>query len=694
MRDSTLTMAPDSASKTVARVARDVVEDTLLRLGQLGGRTNRRALLSALEGARATLDRLERSDMRDADHLACFEGARASMAAAASAVEFAEWPDAARLVARLVAVERALERGRHAAIDAIVGGQGAALEAERARGASAQRGEGRHGVASGVAFRASLDAPTLLVLERPPLRTHVDQALPEPLGLDEDELDAPFARSEEDTLAAMLSDGDRSLPLLGVAVPAPIEPSKRLEVLVPLMEGDDASATGSSGELAQLRTAALAYLEDVGANGNLRRPGDDRAERFDWESTLGFERRMLASLDALRALAEPFHSVDAPASLRPGLDVLDEALRYGRESLTADPGRAFARTLVLASVAGEDAIRAAVLALKQSPRWTHRAQVEALALAPSPAVDEALVRLCEERDPALLRVALQALAARGTATLGAVAPLTEHLDEAVRIEAYRALGTTAERAASLAVLDDRLASEESDRAAAEAALALTLHGSASGLAFARARLVEDAEEPGTLPTPVRLGLMLLLGLAGDAADHLVLAATYSGANGEAIALGFHGHLALAERLHRALVAPGEPYRLGVSQRREAASALVRITGAPLLEVEGDRYAASVDVAAWTAWWSSFASGLDPATRHRWGRPHSALASLAELEGVSVPVGVRELAALEVAIALREAPIRTDALVATQRRGIGRARASLESRRAEGSLPVGSWSRGV
>jgi hypothetical protein len=184
--------------------------------------------------------------------------------------------------------------------------------------------------------------------------------------------------------------------------------------------------------------------------------------------------------------------------------------------------------------------------------------------------------------------------------------------------------------------------------------------------------------------------MTLLAVAGRAEDHEILAAAYRGGEGEAHALGLHGHVALAELLLDALVRPGSRLMLGPSQRAEAAAALVRLTGAPLLVDPTDPYVARYEPHDWRDVWSRIARTLDPARRHRWGRPWSPRDPLDELDADRVPTGVRKAAALELAIVLGEPPILLHTFAKAQHDALGRARASTEARLAEGSLTVGTF----
>lgn len=665
---------------SAARVARDVVDGLLLEIGGLGRYVDRRALLGGLESARSALDALERSRPDDLDHLDHYDAARARLAACVEAVLECDVPDAERLARRIAAVGRSLDEARQEAIDVMVAGQTERIASER--GARPELGAAQ----LSTSWLGSVGAPRLFEVARTSLSARVDRAIPHDFeSASREEEPVLYGPNEDDTLETLLaaSNPPEAEPRLD-----DVRPESRLEVLLDGAAGSLERAEGHAGELAQLNRLARTCLDDIGAAGNLRRLEPD--ERFEWAPMAGFEQRMCDALDALMALSTPFVMAGTAGVAHPGLDVLELAQTYGRESLTADPGRAFARTFVLGSVRGEDTARAAILAVKQSPRYTHRAEVQALSLSSNPAVAPALVTLCEEPGTDLLRLALDAMHARRHDALASVAPLIEHIDDGIRARAYRGLASATERGVAADLIAQRLPEETSEWAAAEAAEALLVLGDRRGLEYARQRLSDDLDEPGALAAAMRQRLMMLLAIAGAADDHRLLAASYRGGLGDAIALGYHGHWALAELLHGAICRPFEPYVLGEFQVREAAEALIRITGAPLVRAKEDRYDAETSDAKWALWWREFADELPKERRLRFGRPFSPLSSVAELEADAVPVRIRGACALELAVALREPPIAIDAFVAAQRREIARTRATVEARLAEGTLSVGTW----
>jgi len=672
---------PVGGSAGVTRIARDVVDAILLELGRFGSRSYRVILLDALEAARTALDVLERSRPDEDEHLARHEAARVAVARAVDAVEAADVAEGESLRLRLGAVERSLERARQAALEALVRGQGERLEIERRGGAATVSGETTE------AWRASVGEPRLASLDRAPLKTRIDRSIPRDFtGRIREDDDEVLSWIKGNDLESLL---DRSLPRADEgSEEAATERGRHLELLLDGPAGDPASEAGLDGELAQLRGMARSCLDDKSATANLRRVAPH--EPFDFAAMERFEQRMCDALDALLALATPFVMAGTAGAVHPGLDVLEEALVYGREAVTSDPGRGFARTFVLGSVSGEDTVRAALLALKQSPRYTHAAQVKALALAPNPAIDGALVALTEDRDVDMLRAALEALHGRGHGAIGTGSPLVLHADDGVRARAYGLLGLASDRAAAADLLEDCIETEASELAWVAAVEAQCLLGDARAVPHARARLHEELEEPGMVGGEGRQRLLMLLAVAGEERDHALLAAAPRGSPGESLALGYHGHVALAELLYAALSRPQDGLLLGERQRIAAAQALVRITGAPLLTEPGRRHEAKHDAVSWDAWWREFGRELPRPQRLRWGQPWSALAVVDELLEDQVPMHVRRASALELALVLDAPRVNVEAFVATQRRLLGRCRASVEAGIAEGSLRVGGW----
>ncbi|HHH11428.1 MAG TPA: hypothetical protein ENK23_05070 [Sorangium sp.] len=383
----------------------------------------------------------------------------------------------------------------------------------------------------------------------------------------------------------------------------------------------------------------------------LRRFDDD--ERFDFEGVRRFERRICECLDAVVALGQPFQTSAEPGVPFAGVDVLAEAVQYGRDALTADPARAFARTFVLTSIAGEDTVRAALLALKQSPPYTYRAQAEAFVLSPNKALGPALRKLARDDDPLVAGLALDTLARRDEVEIGVVLPLVEHPVEEVRLGAIAALGRAKEHRAAAQILIDICDQELDDDIFVEAVEGLITLGYRAGLTRLRERLDEEEAERGVLPEQLRMRCMQLLGMAGNAGDYARLLQLYYGDVGQALALGFHGHPALVAELIAALDSSREGgLYLGRRGMRDAARALFRITGAPLFQERPsgqDPYDIVTDQRVWLDWWGSNEERFEPTVRYRYGKPFSLLSSVEELARDRAPFGVRAACARELSL---------------------------------------------
>jgi hypothetical protein len=424
---------------------------------------------------------------------------------------------------------------------------------------------------------------------------------------------------------------------------------------------------GSAGgltpeELGHLRAMARDGLEDIAALGALRRPLPDQP----WTAGLRFERRLLENLDALFALAWPDGR---------GWDLLAEVQRYAGESLAADAGRAFARALVLGSVEGDDAVRAATLALRQAHPFSHAAYRDALSLAPSPAIAPAMRELLRDGDAALARLALEVLDARGEATFGAVVPLVRHADPSVAAAAARCLGRLPQRAAAAEVLQVLLDPDAAADLTAAAAEALLRLGDPAGLQFACRRLEADLAGE-RLPEAALLAHLRLVSLAGDARD-VDLLSRCAGTTPAAIRrLGWAGHPALVDHLIAVLEAANEvreatgpwPHAAEIA----ASQALYRITGAELRDdpergiEHASEDALAVEAPVWRRWWAEARPRAAVDRRTRFGRPLTLSAVLDELEADSLP-GDRRDCELELAIMTRgAASLCVDDWVARQR----------------------------
>jgi len=414
------------ASRQAALVC-DLLGAVLLKLEKHPGRIDRAPIVMAIESALTSSTALVESKVTAPDHLDKLDRAHAAVRRARQAVEHGVRSEpGARMVKRLFAAQRALEHCRDATIDSVVAVQDVAAR------------QPRTAIAEATPFVSSAGTPRLHAIEREPLQTGVEVAAPDEWIFDDVDVDPDAMQVGEEADDAL----DASDPALEVetvgAHDAEPDPAKRLQVLAPLTEmaREPLMATGLDGELAQLERIARDCLEEIAVLGNLR----GGCEPFDLEAMAGFEQRLLNSVDALIALGTGFElSARAGARYR-GWSVLEYVVSWGRAAPALDPGRAFARALVLGSVDGKDSLRTAILTLKQSHPETFPVQARALALAPHPGIDAAMIALCADDDPKLCALAFEVLAARGCAALGAVMSVLEHPFAEVRLAAARCAG--------------------------------------------------------------------------------------------------------------------------------------------------------------------------------------------------------------------------------------------------------------
>jgi hypothetical protein len=677
-----------------ASLGRDVVESVLLEVKGLRGRVDREAVVRALEGAIAALHALGGSGVGEADHLGVVDGARAAVREARETLGSRDVSDRAlRMVARLAGVEQALGVAREATLEAVVAAQGDVIAAEA-------RGGQRRAPPPPEPFTASRGAPRVHALARAPMTADVDVMAPTDFVFDEIPASSRAATADlAEDRAGPFPEGlvaDLGPPGADDLAADDGEVVERLAVLGQPPPGgreDEALAAGLEAELAQLERLGRDCLEEIGGIATLRRLKED--ERYRWAALERFEQRMLSALDALLALGEPFYLASGHGARCAGLDVLDLTRRWSRDGPTVDAGRAFARAFVLGCVAGEDTVRAAVLALRQSHPATHEAQAHALGLAPNEAVVPAMVRLLEEGEPRFMALALDVLHERGGVDVGAVLPLLEHAHASVRARAARALGIVAERDVVVEQLGLLLETETDDDVVLAAAEALAFQGASDGVDLARERLVEELDEPGMVRLDVRARLMQLLGVAGDAEDGELLARLYVGQPEEALGLGFHGHVGHVDTLLEAL-RPGGNVVAGPVGRKAAAAALARITGAPLFAAAPpappDPYDLRTYHAEWKAWWDEHRERFDGTVRYRFGEPMSGLHDVSELERDAVPMHVRRLCALELGLILRAKPTNVHGLAVRQAEAIAKQRAALEAALTAGEArsAAGRW----
>lgn len=400
-------------------------------------------------------------------------------------------------------------------------------------------------------------------------------------------------------------------------------------------------AGAGAGEAEQARRLARDCMEDIAILGDLRR----RGEREPWTAVARFEQRLLDNLDALVALAR------GPS----GEGVIEQLQRYAAETLFPDRGRAFALALVLGCLDGEDAVRAAVMALRHADPSTVEAYQAALSLGSSPAIGPAMERLLWGEKASSARLALEVLRHRREASLSVVAPLLDHPDPRVAAAAARAAAVAGvdgeHRAAVLPLLEPRL-TDPDDEVAVAAAEALLVLGAPAGLLGLRKRLKDEVDAPGLMPRAARARATRLLALAGGPEDLELLLAAVRGDPPAAEALGWLGHPGAAEPLLELLerAAPR-----GRAAQLVPARALHRLTGAGLrppgeiVEAIDDRLI--LEAAPWRALWEERRRALARPDRIRFGAPYTLAATVDELLRDEAPPAARREAALELAIAL-------------------------------------------
>lgn len=666
----------EAPAKRTAALGREVVERVLLNLWSLPSRVDRAPITKGLEEAMRALDALQASELEDPAHLDRLRDGIARVEEARRRFEEADAGAAGeRPIKSLGDLGNALSESLHLTMDRLVAMQGLLLRRPPVKEAPA---------VEVLPFRASVGLPVLHTLDRKPLPLGIRvEALPGP----DDEEDEASEVDEEDEVGEASGPGEAGGPgdndryddvnnrnegslerLEPSALGAPTselnknKQNKHEEQprAAMLSGGEDSSAVASAldpslspalnqamkAELEGLRRIARDCMEELGSLGLLRAPDGPSVA---WATgPAGFEQRLLSSLDALIALGHPYPSIAGDGRF----DVLAALLDYAGDAFVPDPSRAFARAFVLGCVAGEDTVRAAVIALRQSHRMTYLAQRDALALAPNPAIGPAMRKLCGSGSSALARVALDVLRLRWEATFEAAAPFVAHPEASVRIAAARCLAAAQAREPATRLLERRLEMEDDDRVLAVVAESLLRLDALTGLTAARDKLTLELASPGSLSTAARIDFARLLGVAGGATDVEILLRLLDKSPQEASAAGLHGHPALIPALVAALKeSEGVAARAGYVVA--AARALHRITGLGLLEMEPKPAIEAADPPAESSFWQARIEAaqkrFEPIQRFRFGRPFTPFSTLSEAEAEEVPADRRVDCELELAI---------------------------------------------
>lgn len=412
---------------------------------------------------------------------------------------------------------------------------------------------------------------------------------------------------------------------------------------------------GDAGERRQVEVLARDAMEDLASYSTLRVLGDEEA----WGAAADFERRLLASLDALVALARPVRP-DAAA-----LDLAEALFAYASEWIVPDRGRAFAFALTMCSVASDAALLWVLMGLRRVEASARAAYTEALALGSNPHIAEKLILILTDDGPKeTTLVALEAAYRRRMFHGGAMLPLTTHPDPRIASLAIRCLRSAPVELAveTLTRLIDRqerlLTRAVAGETLIEKGLPAQLGAAAKGVtrgrealrgvveqllgpAAAAAHAKRRAASRGTDDDTALLHALRGLAVAGDAADadHVWAAAQATGSYRE---LGFFGHAPHVQPLF-ARLAELEEAPASEAQREQAAAALRRITGIEPHRLGPGRY----DAETFKRQWSEQAASR-PSGRLRFGKPFQRAMLIGELEAPSTRQADRRLLAKEVA----------------------------------------------
>lgn len=379
---------------------------------------------------------------------------------------------------------------------------------------------------------------------------------------------------------------------------------------------------------------ARGFLEDLGMMGLIRRP----AAGAHWRSPANIERRLLARVDAILAC---------------GIQVFPQLVRQLGESPLPDPELTWGAILLHGMVSGDDmfdqVVRLARVA-DVSEEVALASLADAIRFIPHPKTDGFLRQWLTSQEPPRRRVALHALAHRGTLQPGEALAGTHDSDVAVRREAASALGL------SMAPIPDSELSRllrDSDVDVVRAGLvAALLRRRPFG---ARAALQLTQEGRGDF---ARSALYAALSTGDEGRQVLRQALLSSSSSTATEALGWLGEAEAVEPLLQRLEA----------KDLAAVMALQRVTGASLTdEVPDPEYSPdampfgrswrppppfavlSDKPAVWRDWWTKHRERVPRGARLRWGRPFCSEALLWEMDQAPLSTDDRRLSHLEAVV---------------------------------------------
>lgn len=396
---------------------------------------------------------------------------------------------------------------------------------------------------------------------------------------------------------------------------------------VPLTDRDPA-------ERRQIEAHARDIMEDLSAFASLRRLHDDEA----WSNADGFERRLLASFDALLALACP-RDPEAPR-----IDLASTLFAYATEWVVPDKGRTFTFAFTLSCVTPDSGLLWVMMGLRRADPRVHESYVDALTLGSNPNTLQALTNLISaDTPPDILLVALEVARRRRFFAPGMMVPMIFHPDPRITAAIARCLPFAA--AATRDQTLDACLKDARPLVRVTAATVLLQLGTQSAIETIVEGLVQALSDKDTLAIRAALRGFALCGHAPSA--DLV----WAGA--EAIEhyreLGFFGHVGHVERLF-GLLARLEAQiaeQAGAEQTARAdsaAAAIARICGIQPPRLPSGRF----DLETFKAMWAKRAPSL-PRGRLRFGEILEPRAVLRELMAPKTGQADRRILADELAL---------------------------------------------
>jgi len=382
-------------------------------------------------------------------------------------------------------------------------------------------------------------------------------------------------------------------------------------------------------------------MEDLASFSTLRVLSHDEA----WKHGEGFERRLLANIDSLVALARPVRSGAAE------LDLAEALFSYATEWAVPDRGRAFGFALTLCCVDSDAALLWVTMALRRAALPTFPGYVDAFALGSNPTISSKLIGLLSDDMPRdLMIVALQAALRRRLFNAGRMLPLSGHPDAEVAALATRCFAFAPAAFAQTGLVELALAASPLVRVAA--GVTMIELGMAQGRQVVRDVIDETVGrgviELSDVHRTAALSALRALAVNADPkdADRVWASARALKSYRE---VGFFGHVAHVPLLFATLdeldgTAGEAPDEGWYDQMDRAAGAILRITGIMPPSFGTGRY----DLPAFKQLWSQHGPDVQSVAqregRLRFGKPWSRKAMVDELSEPETHQGNRRLLA--------------------------------------------------